>query len=226
MKIKKTIQEVFPLKIYINNSDKSLNDHMIILHDAMSRMEKINLKYNASDRVLKNSREQYISHQKCHWGDSEYFGKEFLNPIYKEIFNFINKASNEYVSELNIDKSKFKVKMTSSYLNKCDVEAGPQKPHNHLGSLLSFTYYFHLEGDVQPIKILSPICQSFFAPLAHITSPEFITYIPQVGDVIIFPSFLTHEVPSNETGIRWLFNGDFHVYSDHAPNFPPVPTEI
>ena len=226
MKIKKTIHEWFPSKIYINNSEKSLDDHTIILHDAMSRMKGVILKTDPSDGILKNSKEEYISLQKMHWGDSEYFGKEFLNPIYKEIFNFINKASNEYVSKLNIDKSKFKVNMTSAYLNKCNHETGPQSNHNHIGSLFSFTYYFHLEGDIQPIKIYSPVLFPSFAPLSLVAPQEFMTYIPQVGDVIIFPSFLYHEVPHNETGIRWLFNGDFHVYSDHFPNFPPVPTEI
>ena len=46
---------------------------------------------------------------------------------------------------------------------------------------------------------------------------------PDIGDLYIFPSYMMHgtnQLEPENLYQRWLFNGDFHIYSDSIPNFP------
>ena len=46
---------------------------------------------------------------------------------------------------------------------------------------------------------------------------------PIVGDLFLFPGYLLHGTNEiKEDYNRWLFNGDYFIFSDNIPNFPPL----
>jgi hypothetical protein len=215
----KNIYEIHPQKIYKANINKNKSFHLETYHEAISTIHQENpLSYSAIEVATVNK--EYTSPQKCHWADSPTYSREFNNPVFKEIFDFINKCTNEYLEELHVDLNLYQVTMTSAYLNRCGVGTTP--PHNHQGAFISYTYYFNLGGTVQPIIFGNPTQNDgHFFPFELCTERIEAEFVPVVGDVIIFPAYIMHFVPDEEPNAeRWLFNGDYHVFSDAHPNLP------
>jgi len=221
----KNIYEIHPQKIYTANIDKDESFHLETLNDAICTMnqEEPTLTYSADE--VETVRKEYTSHQKRYWVDSPTYSREFNNPAFKEIFDFINKCTNEYLEELQVDLDVYQVKMTSAYLNRCDME-GTTGPHNHQGAFISYSYYFNLSGEVQPLMFGNPTQNDgHFFPFELCTKRIEWQFVPAVGEVILFPSYLFHKVPPEKpNGERWLFNGDFHIFSDAQPNLPNIIT--
>ena len=117
----------------------------------------------------------------------------------------------------------FQVQMSNAYLNACTNGLSGGGPHNHRGALLSFTYYFHLVGELAPLIFGSPTQQDgYFFPWELCSGRATVEFWPRVGDVLLFPAYLDHRVPDpiSQDDERWLFNGDFHIFSDGQPNLP------
>jgi len=205
----KQVYDIHPHKIYVANIDKDESFHLETLNESIRTMRE----------TIRTGQDEYTSLQKNFWVDSPNYSREFNNLAFKEIFDFINKCANEYLEELHVDTNVYQVKMTSSYLNRC-TEGQPS--HNHTGAFISYAYYFHLEGDVSPIIFGNPIQDdSKFFPFELCTSNVEAEFYPVVGDIMFFPSYILHRVPNLEVNTnRWLFNGDFHIFSDVHPNLP------
>jgi len=206
------ILEILPQKIYRANINKDEAFHLETLNEAARSMVEFPQRNNKI----------YSSGQKRFWVDSPTYAREFENIAFKEIFNFIDKCADEYLTELNVDPEQFEARMTSAYLNRCGDPVNEQSLHNHRGSLFSFTYYFHLTEPIQPISFTNPLYNDFYYfPHELCTSSCTADVYPTVGDVFLFSSHLGHEVYGIEEDVeRWLFNGDYHIYSDKHPNLP------
>ena len=218
------IYEIHPQKIYKTNIDKDESFHLETLNEAIRTMDNT---YHHSpfvyrDMDMETAEKKYTSPQKRFWTDSPTYSREFDNSAFKEIFDFINKCVNEYLLKLRIDPNIYQVEMTNAYLNRCDEESGEQLPHNHRGALISYSYYLHLKGEVQPLIFGSPTqSDAYFFPFELCTGRRTEGILPSIGDVIMFPSYLLHTIPSPKIGDeRLLFNVDFHVVSDALPNLP------
>ena len=217
----KKIYDIHPQKVYKANIDKNESFHLETLNEAIRTMQHTtSVISHGSD--METSENKYTSAQKMFWSDSPTYGREFNNPVFKEVFDFVNKCANEYLVELRVDPNIYQVKMTNAYLNRCNEDPHGQPPHNHRGAFLSYSYYFHLKGSVQPLIFGSPTqADEYFFPFGLCTDAAEAEFFPSVGDVIMFPGYLLHKIPPEETNAgRWLFNGDFHVFSDAQPNLP------
>tara|TARA_S200000501_G_scaffold69392_2_gene61374 strand:+ start:5289 stop:5918 length:630 start_codon:yes stop_codon:yes gene_type:complete len=208
------IIEAFPLKIYRTNINI---DNKIILEEAKRTMNR-DVPFHLND-----AHNGYTSVQKRFWVDSPTYGKEFNNAVFKEIHNLIDTHVQKYIDSLEIQQKFINIKISSSYLNY--GESTSSGFHDHEGALISYTYYFHLEGDLPELIFINPIstvkARYPWNNLKYKTHTSTMTFYPQVGDLFLFPGYMLHGTEViNSKFKRWLFNGDYHVYSDSIPNFP------
>ena len=210
------IIDTFPIKIYRTNINI---DNKIILEEAKRTMNK-DVPFHLNDTY-----NGYTSVQKRFWVDSPTYGKEFNNAVFKEVHNLIDTHVQKYIDSLEIQQKFINIKMSSSYLNY--GESTLSRFHDHEGALISYTYYFHLEGDLPELIFINPIstvkARYPWNGLLYKTNTSTMTFEPQVGDLFLFPGYMLHGTEViNSKFKRWLFNGDYHVYSDSIPNFPPL----
>lgn len=213
------IHDIYPHKIYHKNISKPLDFHLETLDVAKS---------NLDSTITSNSHELfklvgYSSLQKKYWVNSPTYGKEHNNPGFSEIFEFINKCAEEYIDILDIDMSHMSIKMTNSYLNFCDSTSSSL--HDHQGAIFSYTYYFHLSGELPKLWFMNPVVHGSTGiwpwNVIQYRDELPIPFEPMIGDLFIFPSYIMHGTDNRQTNFeRWLFNGDYHIYSNSLPNFP------
>ena len=213
------IHNKFPHKIYQTNIEKPLDFHLETLNNAKSNLD-INVTTNKNELFSSHG---YSSLQKRYWVNSPTYGKEYKNPLFSEIFEFINKSAKEYKDILDIDTSNISIKMDNSYLNFGDSTASSL--HDHQGALFSYTYYFYLSGELPNLWFMDPTVHGSTSiwPWNVIDyNNEFIEPVsPILGDLFLFPSYIMHGTDNKQTNFeRWLFNGDYHIYSNSIPNFP------
>jgi hypothetical protein len=214
----KQVYDIHPHKIYVANIDKDESFHLETLNESIRTMN-----FFVGD--IRTGKDDYTSEQKNYWINSTTYSREFNNPAFKEIFDFIDKCANEYLKEFCVDTNVYQIKMTSSYLNKCTKG---QSYHNHTGAFISYSYYFYLDGTVSPIIFGNPVqSDSTYFPFNLCTTRVEAEFYPVAGDTMFFPSYIQHRVPDLEAttnrvydGTRWLLNGDYHIFSDAHPNLP------
>lgn len=102
----------------------------------------------------------------------------------------------------------YEVKAQDLYLSQCWVNVMPEGAqhtgHIHPLSVISGTVYLQLPKGSSPIKFEDPRLSLFMnAPQprlkAKLANQRFITLKPDEGDVVMFESWLRHEVPQNTT---------------------------
>ena len=169
----------------------------------------------------------YTSVQKRFWTNSPTYGKEFKNPAFKEVFDFIDESADKFIEDLQIDTTNQQIKKTNAFLNFGNSTGSGL--HDHEGALFSYTYYFQLEGTLPSLWFLSPIYngpKGLFPWSALEYTREWrheYECQPIVGDLFLFPGYLLHGTNEiKDVYNRWLFNGDYFVFSDNIPNFPPL----
>jgi len=217
------IHQIFPHKIYHVNINKDKSFHTQILDEAKRTMDP-DIPFEDGANV---NYKGYTSVQKRFWTNSPTYGKEFKNPAFKEVFDFIDESADKFIKHLQIDTTHQQIKKTSAFLNFGNSTGSGL--HDHEGALFSYTYYFNLEGILPSLWFLSPVYngpKGLFPWNALEYTREWrheYEVQPVVGDLFLFPSYLLHGTNEiKEDYNRWLFNGDFFVFSDNIPNFPPT----
>lgn len=217
------IHQIFPHKIYHANINKDKSFHTQILDEAKRTMDPDVPFADGANVNYKG----YNSVQKRFWSDSPTYGKEFKNPAFKEVFDFINKSADKFIEHLQIDTTHQQIKMTNAFLNFGNSTGSGL--HDHEGALFSYTYYFRLEGTLPSLWFLSPIYngpKGLFPWNGLQYTDEWrheYEVQPIVGDLFLFPAYMLHGTNDiKEDYNRWLFNGDFFIFSDNIPNFPPL----
>lgn len=89
--------------------------------------------------------------------------------------------------------------------------------HSHPHSVISGTYYLQVDSKSSPLKIEDPRSSHFMnSPLLKNKAPRerqrFFSLRPKAGDVVLFDSWLKHEVPENSAASERLsisFNYDW-----------------
>lgn len=114
----------------------------------------------------------------------------------------------KYVKSLDYELPKCALKMNSMWVNI--MRSGAQHTaHIHPHSIISGTYYLQTPPGCSAIKFEDPRLGFFMnAPslkmTAKKTNQRFISLQPKAGDLILFESWLRHEVPRNESKIPRL----------------------
>lgn len=108
-----------------------------------------------------------------------------------------------YLKDLDATSTLKNLKMTNCWVNI--MPKGTQhSAHLHPHSVISGSFYVHVSPDSSAIKFEDPrLSQLMNAPMvkqaARSFNKRFVSLQPKAGDVILFESWLKHEVPTNES---------------------------
>lgn len=109
----------------------------------------------------------------------------------------------KYCKSLEFDLGKGALKMNSMWVNI--MRPGAQHTaHIHPHSVISGTFYLQTPPGCSSIKFEDPRLGFFMnsptvKPNAKTISQRYVSLQPRAGDLILFESWLRHEVPRNET---------------------------
>ena len=109
--------------------------------------------------------------------------------------NKILNSVSEYIQQLSINCSKFEI--LESWINYSH-QGGMQNYHIHDGYDISGVYFYQTTGTDGDLIFLHPSLVNRFHRITSAISPK-IAYSPEVGKLILFPSFLEHSVGINMT---------------------------
>ena len=122
-------------------------------------------------------------------------------PIFKDLVKVLDKHVAEFASDLQFDLGDKKLKLDSLWINILP-EGGIHTSHIHPHSVISGTTYVAMPEGASAIKYEDPRSAMMMASPMRIKDarPEmrqFIYVAPDVGDVLLWESWLRHEVPMN-----------------------------
>ena len=143
-------------------------------------------------------------HALVHEGQSSYItGDEmFLNDKrLVSLWKTIQSCCDEYSEETGIDYTL----ISTSWFNRLE-KYGSVDPHRHERSVISGAYYPKCENGSAPLMFESPL-QHYAMNINFIKQTRFSTYsevfVPADGLLILFPSWLRHSVPPNQSNKRY-----------------------
>ena len=135
---------------------------------------------------------------------------------FEALQRLIGRQVTQFVKTLELDIGKGKLEMTDLWLNI--MGPGSHHPfHLHPLSVISGTYYVEVPKGSGPFKVEDPRIASFMAspppsPRARLENQRYVSLTTRPGDLLLFESWLKHEVPSNqsrEERISVSFNYDW-----------------
>jgi len=122
-------------------------------------------------------------------------------PIFKDLKKALDKHVKAFAKDLAFDLGDRKLKLDSLWINILP-EGGIHTGHIHPHSVISGTTYVAMPEGASAIKFEDPrLPMMMAAPVRRADAPEdlrnFVYVAPQVGDVLLWESWLRHEVPMN-----------------------------
>jgi uncharacterized protein (TIGR02466 family) len=122
-------------------------------------------------------------------------------PIFKDLRKVLDKHVKAFAKDLAFDLGDRKLKLDSLWINILP-EGGIHTAHIHPHSVISGTTYVTMPEGASAIKFEDPrLAMMMAAPGRMKDAPEdlrqFIYVAPEVGDVLLWESWLRHEVPMN-----------------------------
>ncbi len=122
-------------------------------------------------------------------------------PIFRDLVKVLDKHVAVFAGELAFDLGGKKLKLDSLWINILP-EGGIHTSHIHPHSVISGTTYVSMPEGASAIKFEDPrSAMMMAAPPRTADAPRelrsFIYVTPEVGDVLLWESWLRHEVPMN-----------------------------
>lgn len=122
-------------------------------------------------------------------------------PIFKDLVKVLDKHVAAFVKDLEFDLDGKKIRLDSLWINILP-EGGIHTSHIHPHSVISGTTYVAMPDGASAIKFEDPRSAMMMAaptrkPDARDELSSFIYAAPEVGDVLLWESWLRHEVPMN-----------------------------
>lgn len=122
-------------------------------------------------------------------------------PIFKDLVKALDKHVAEFAKDLEFDLDGKKLKLNALWINILP-EGGIHTSHLHPHSVISGTTYVAMPEGASAIKFEDPRhAMMMAAPMRNADAREemrsFIYVEPEVGDVLLWESWLKHEVPMN-----------------------------
>lgn len=122
-------------------------------------------------------------------------------PIFKDLEKTLDKHVAEFAKDLQFNLDGKKLKLDSMWINLLP-EGGIHTAHIHPHSVISGTTYVAMPKGASAIKFEDPrLAMMMAAPTRQANAREemqsFIYIEPVVGDVLLWESWLRHEVPMN-----------------------------
>ena len=122
-------------------------------------------------------------------------------PIFKDLVKVLDKHVVEFAKDLQFDLGDKKLTLDSLWINILP-EGGIHTSHIHPHSVISGTTYVAMPEGASAIKFEDPRSAMMMASPMRIKEArdemkQFIYVAPNVGDVLLWESWLRHEVPMN-----------------------------
>lgn len=122
-------------------------------------------------------------------------------PIFKELIEILNKHVEVFVEDLEFDLNGKSIELENIWINILP-EGGMHSSHIHPNNVISGTTYIRLSEGARSIKFEDPRHAMMMAcpnrkPNAKPALKSFVYFKPEIGDVLLWESWLRHEVPMN-----------------------------
>ncbi len=122
-------------------------------------------------------------------------------PIFKDLVKVLDKHVAAFAKDAQFDLDGRKLTLEDIWINILP-EGGIHTSHIHPHSVVSGTTYVAMPSDASAIKFEDPRSQMMMAAPARLQDAreemrQFIYVAPEVGDVLLWESWLRHEVPMN-----------------------------
>ncbi|MGD9980665.1 MAG: TIGR02466 family protein [Hyphomonadaceae bacterium] len=123
------------------------------------------------------------------------------DPTFAALRQALDKHAAAFARELHFDLGGRKLKLDSIWINVLEP-GGAHSGHIHPHAVLSGTYYVDVPANASALKLEDPRHVSMMAaPPRREDAPEsertFVYVAPKAGDVLMWESFVRHEVPVN-----------------------------
>lgn len=124
-----------------------------------------------------------------------------VSSTFEELAAKLEKHKNDFIRHLELDVDPRELKMTRLWINIMPPQA-QHSFHLHPLSVISGTYYVQTPPNCAALKFEDPRVGSFMAapprkPKAKIENQLYPRFKPKAGNLILFESWLKHEVPPN-----------------------------
>ncbi len=125
------------------------------------------------------------------------------SPFFEELKNLLDLHVKTFVEELDFDLEGRNLKLEDLWINILP-EGGNHSAHIHPNSVISGTTYISMPSGSSAIKFEDPRHSMMMAAPSRIKDAKeylkpFIYVNPSVGDVLLWESWLRHEVPENNS---------------------------
>ena len=125
------------------------------------------------------------------------------SPFFEELKNLLDLHVKIFVQELDFDLEGRNLKLEDLWINILP-EGGNHSAHIHPNSVISGTTYISMPSGSSAIKFEDPRHSMMMAAPSRIKDAKeylkpFIYVNPSVGDVLLWESWLRHEVPANNS---------------------------
>jgi len=122
-------------------------------------------------------------------------------PIFKDLVKLLDKHVAAFVKDLQFDLGAKKVRLDSLWINILP-QGGIHTSHLHPHSVISGTTYVTMPAGASAIKFEDPRLAMMMAapgrkPKARQENRTFVYVAPEPGEVLLWESWLRHEVPMN-----------------------------
>lgn len=122
-------------------------------------------------------------------------------PIFKDLVKVLDKHVDAFVKDLQFDLGDKKIKLDSLWINILPT-GGVHTSHIHPHSVISGTTYVTMPSGASALKLEDPRLPMMMAAPGRKSKarPELRSFIyvePRAGDVVLWESWLRHEVPLN-----------------------------
>ena len=122
-------------------------------------------------------------------------------PIFKELVDALDKHVAAFAKDLEFDLDGKGLKLEDIWINILP-QGGVHSAHIHPHSVISGTTYVAMPKDTSAIKFEDPRLPMMMAAPARLKDAReemrrFVYIAPEVGDVLLWESWLRHEVPMN-----------------------------
>ncbi|MDQ2067517.1 TIGR02466 family protein [Xinfangfangia sp. CPCC 101601] len=123
------------------------------------------------------------------------------NPVFADLEKALDKHVAAFCEDLAFDLQGRKLKCNALWINILP-EGGTHSSHIHPHSVVSGTTYVAMPEGTSALKLEDPrLAMMMYAPLRRKEAPAELkpfTYVtPEVGEVLLWESWLRHEVPMN-----------------------------
>ncbi len=124
------------------------------------------------------------------------------DPNFTTLKQVLDKHAMAFARELHLDLGGRKVRLDTIWINVLDT-GGVHTGHIHPQSVLSGTFYVDVPAGSSSLKLEDPrLAMMMASPGRRDDAPEsdrnFIYVAPKAGEVLMWESFIRHEVPMNQ----------------------------